>query len=324
MPPGSASTAGRKFLDAFLGDLRLGGIGVFADDFVIINESGAGIVLGLVKLGDIEGALRLSLAELLDIFLRLNGLVAVGIADEIILEGVDGLFRRAHVVVAGAGGTHPGVADLVLRVGGDGAGRVIIEHDLVGVDGVGVFALLFAGQADVELALRGVGAVGRVLDDALVHLDGAFHRRADGNFPDALRLAGEIEIGDAVLLVERLLEIVAGGILRHHFLEGLERVVEVGLVLEDFADAVLGFRREKGERPAAQQALVGLEGGVALALGLELVGEFELVARTGGGDVAAAFVRPAFAGTPDQRGMGKGGGESQRERLREEGFGGFA
>jgi hypothetical protein len=171
-------------------------------------------MLRLVELGDVEGALGLLLAEVARCFpaparpCRWSG------------SGRDNpgthrrLARRAHVVIARCAPTHPGVTDLVLRVGGDGAGRVIIEHLLVGIDRVGEFALLLAGQADVELALRRVGAVGRVLDDALIHLDGAVHRRADRNLPDALRLAGQVKIGDAVLLVQGLLEIVAGGILR--------------------------------------------------------------------------------------------------------------
>ena len=41
MPPGIASTDGPQFLDALLGHLGLGGVGVFADDFVIIDEGGA-------------------------------------------------------------------------------------------------------------------------------------------------------------------------------------------------------------------------------------------------------------------------------------------
>ena len=82
--------------------------------------------------------------------------------------------------------------------------------------------------------------------------------------------------------------------------------------------AELRFRREEGERPAAEQALVGLERVVALALGLELVRQLELVARTGGGDVAAAFIRPAFARPPDQRRLRNRGGKSQRQQSRRE------
>jgi hypothetical protein len=98
-PPGRASTDGAQFLDALFGDLGLGGVGVFADDFIIVDEGGAGFVLGFVKFGDIEGALGLLLAELLDVFLRLDGFVAGGVADEVILKGVDGLFGGAHVVI---------------------------------------------------------------------------------------------------------------------------------------------------------------------------------------------------------------------------------
>jgi len=140
-----------------------------------------------------------------------------------------------------------------------------------------------------------------------------------GDLPDALRFAGEIKVGDAVLLVEGLREIVAGGIFRHHGLKGLEGPGKVGFILEDFAQTVLGFRREEGERPAAQQALVGLESGIALSLGLEFVGQVQLIAGTGSGDVAAAFIRPAFAGTPDQGRMGKGRGKGQREEAAQEG-----
>ena len=54
-------------------------------------------------------------------------------------------------------------------------------------------------------------------------------------------------------------------------------------------------------------------------LGLEFVSQFELIARAGGGDVATAFVRPAFTRTPDKFRLGQGRDERQREQAAKKG-----
>jgi hypothetical protein len=125
----------------------------------------------------------------------------------------------------------------------------------------------------------------------------------------------QIEIGNAVLLIERLLEIITGRIFRYHLLESLERVVKVSLVLENFAHPILGLRRKERKWPAAQEGLVGFQRGIGLALGLKFMGKFQLIAGAGGGNIAAAFVRPAFAWTPDESRLGERGRKGQREET---------
>src|SRR4030095_165352 len=108
----------------------------------------------VVELRDFERTLAGAAFEKLQVFPRLRDLLALRITIDEIVERLAGLGCTGFVVAALAILLHADVADLVLRIVGDGIGWILRYEHCVSHERRIIAALFFESLADIELRRR--------------------------------------------------------------------------------------------------------------------------------------------------------------------------
>ena len=210
------------------------------------------------------------------------------------------------------------VADLILRIGGDGIAGVARKHGLVGGDRLGVLALLFERLAHVKLRLRRVAAEGGISHDGLKHGLRARHGGECFHPEKPLPLALQEAPRDIELRLHGTVEVLTFRILREILSVGVKRRVVVAGLRRKLADLELRFRGHAGVWEFPHEPAVGVERALGLALVFKRFRLLQLRAGAGfhGIILVWRFRAPALAGAIDHSGTGAG---RKSERARDSG-----
>ena len=159
--------------------------------------------------------------------------------------------------------------------------------------------------ADVDLRLRCDLAVGAVLDDLFVELDGLVHRGEERNGVEELEpLSGEEAVRNRHLPQQDFVVIRHLGVALDQLLVGFEGRFILAPGFMAAPHEVLRLRREIGELPDVHRPPRGLHGQAVVLLVEGFLRHFELILRARARPLAALaefFVAPAFARREHQR-----------------------
>src|ERR1051325_10310578 len=268
-------------VDPRLGVLRILRDGILADDVVVVNLGAFPAVVSFVIAGDVEAAPGLLGLEGLDDGLGLGHARVVRVKRDEIREGGNGLGGDALVVFGLFRLFVVGLADFEESVGADLVFAVTIGGALVGLGRFGVFGeqLVLVGRTDVHLGVGCDLAVGAILDDLVVHLDGLVHGREKRDaIPDLEPLALEEAGGDDVLAGDDVIEVSDFRIFLQEILVGLEGAFVLALGVVTASHDILRLRRVVvGEGPDLERALSSLEGEAVILFVERLLGHFQLI-----------------------------------------------
>ncbi len=128
---------GAEFIDPALGLGAEGAGAGLASGFFVVKEGGRSLTFFTVEFGDVKGTLDVAGSELTDLTLGELGLLAVGVAEEEVIEGLFGAVEVGAVLVSIFGFGEKNGPDAVLGFGGVLRVWVVARELAVSGDGAG-------------------------------------------------------------------------------------------------------------------------------------------------------------------------------------------
>jgi len=287
----------------FLGKRR---VWILGKHVVVINLRALPLVPTLIVASNLVAAPGLLALQGVYFVLRFGDSLVRGVQGAEISESGDGLGGDALIVLRLFRLLEVGVPDFVECIGAFLPVGVFVGSTFVGAGGLRKIAdeLSLISGADVDLRLRSDFAVGPVLDDLLVELDGLVHRGKKRQITERAKpLPGQVAVGDGHLAKDDFIVIGNLRVAFDQFLVSLEGGLILLFGFVTSAEEILRLRSVVGERPHAHRPARGFNRS-GVILGLERVlGHFHLVfgARADPGTgFTNLLVTPAFARREDQ------------------------